>query len=72
MPVRDSSGGFHNYGYLFGGPYNQDCSILGSIFPLSPIDPTLNPKPQTTTCRGNISDVMKPKCADAALRIVRV
>ena len=21
-----------NYGYLFGGPYNKDYSILGSIF----------------------------------------
>ena len=20
-----------NHGYLFGGPYNQDCSIMGSI-----------------------------------------
>ena len=20
-----------NYGYLFGGPHNKDCSILGSI-----------------------------------------
>ena len=23
--------GFPNKGYLFGGPYNKDCSILGSI-----------------------------------------
>ena len=25
------SGGFPNYGYLFGGPHNKDYSILGSI-----------------------------------------
>ena len=24
-------GGFQNYGYLVGGPYNKDYSILGSI-----------------------------------------
>ena len=24
-------GGSQNYGYHFGGPYNKDCSILGSI-----------------------------------------
>ena len=53
----------HNYGYLFGGSYNKDCSALGSIlgspyfgklpydfeeYGLPSLQPiTLNPKPIT-------------------------